>query len=84
MSRYMVCDPVDLLVNRVENSILYFGIVGLPIKNLLSLGRLFEGTIGFSLWIQLGSTTEDNIICMNHEVGAFFALTKRIAKDGRC
>ncbi|KAK4837074.1 hypothetical protein QYF36_002619 [Acer negundo] len=23
----MVCDPVDLLINRVENSILYFGIV---------------------------------------------------------
>ncbi|KAK0607521.1 hypothetical protein LWI29_016191 [Acer saccharum] len=45
MLRNVSCNAINLLINRVENSILSPGIMGLPVENLFCLGRLLEGTI---------------------------------------
>ncbi|KAK0583671.1 hypothetical protein LWI29_001322 [Acer saccharum] len=45
MLRNMSCNAINLLINRVENSILSLGIVRMLVENLFSLGGLLEGTI---------------------------------------
>ena len=45
MLRNMSCNAINLLINRVENSVLGSGIMRLPVENLFSPGGLLERTI---------------------------------------